>query len=83
MVVATFVAVAVIDWPTGTALFATKSFIEAVPLTLVNTSTAAALRAHQLPAWAVFVSQMSSPKLAYDLSVVRLTTKVSAARPGR
>jgi hypothetical protein len=46
MVVATFVAVAVINWPTGTALFATKSFIEAVPLTLVNTSTAAALSVH-------------------------------------
>ena len=37
---ATFVAVAVIDWPTGTVLFATKSFTEAVPLRLVNTSTA-------------------------------------------
>jgi hypothetical protein len=37
-----------------------------VPLTLVNTSTAAALSVHQLPAGAVFVSQMSSPKLASD-----------------
>jgi hypothetical protein len=31
------VAVAVIDLPTGTVLFATKSFIEAVPLTLLFT----------------------------------------------
>ena len=34
---ATFVSVAVIDWPTGTVLFATKSFIEEVPLMLVFT----------------------------------------------
>ncbi len=42
----------------------------------------AALSVHWLPAAAMFVSQMSSPRLASDSLVVRLTTKVSDARTG-
>ena len=34
---ATFVAIAVIDWPTGTVLFATKPLTEKAPLALVLT----------------------------------------------